>query len=432
MRLIAGTLMVYLSLGFALTLAPTPAFGQTAGGLPPQGLYDQCPPSSLDHCVSRLARMRSVGFSLVLNYAAWAGRPSDVLAFADSAHRYGVKIIWPLNHPAWRDRVRLPTTYTTLFKECGCDSEDFFAYLINLVKDHPATWGFYIGDELPASQLPQVRQLAQQVKLLAPALPHLYIALGGNREMVSANLLPYANVAEFGGVDHYPIGWGGDPEGIRGVAEMTRAIMTTAGKQAVLVLQAFSWSQYPKVGSFPQLFPTREEMLRMRDLALLYGRPAILLWYSYHDILRAPDPEQRWRDVVAAAFAPTPRMLQRVTFPSKVLSDAARRVSTRAGLRACKNRKTRLARTTCRGQVRQRYRRPQVRVELADPVEVEVKVTRSIKRGKILVGRRLVTARRRLLRLTIPVRPLRPGVYELEVAVPAGPEHRRLRVRVVG
>jgi len=40
----------------------------------------------------------------------------------------------------------------------------------------------------------------------------------------------------------------------------------------------------------------------MRDAAIEDAHPALILWYSYQDILRADNPTRRWRNLVGAAF----------------------------------------------------------------------------------------------------------------------------------
>ncbi|HEY8814177.1 MAG TPA: hypothetical protein VIP57_03630 [Candidatus Dormibacteraeota bacterium] len=42
----------------------------------------------------------------------------------------------------------------------------------------------------------------------------------------------------------------------------------------------------------------------MRNAAMRNVDPAMILWYSYQDILRSEDPGTRWRVFTSAAFAP--------------------------------------------------------------------------------------------------------------------------------
>jgi hypothetical protein len=173
---------------------------------------------------------------------------------------------------------------------------------INLVKGHRATWGFYIGDEvLPtAENIQQVEQLADEVKLLAPEKPTLYVTMP--RDNLTEQLAPFAPLADLAGSDFYPVGAPAPLEAMSSVARTTRKLAVQSGSGPVLVLQSFSWSQYGTGTKYR--FPTRKQMRRMRDAAIRHGSPSMLLWYSFNDILRSRRPGAHWRDLRKAAFAP--------------------------------------------------------------------------------------------------------------------------------
>jgi len=151
------------------------ADGESTSALPPQGLYEGCAPGAPGPaCAARLAEIRSAGFRVVLNYSAWYGSPAEVLAYADQAAALGLQLIWPLNHPAWRGLVGFPNTYPRLTGDHETLGEaDSAARAIALVADHPATWGFYIGDELPPWEAGRVAALGALVRALAPERPLL-------------------------------------------------------------------------------------------------------------------------------------------------------------------------------------------------------------------------------------------------------------------
>ncbi len=275
-------------------------------GLPPQGLYEGCAPGAAGgDCIARLARIRAAGFRYVLNYSAWYGSPAEVLAYADAAAALGLRLIWPLNHPAWRGLTGLAATYATL-AESGVSSDrapladaEFLDSAINLVASHPATWGFYIGDEVPPEEAGLVAGLSATVRRLAPDKPQLYVARPG-----AALLEPFASFADIAGVDTYPVG-SGDPS-VRQAARGARAIATEAGVQTAMVLQAFSWSQYQPTANPPR-YPSAHSLRAMRDAAIRHADPSLILWYSYQDILRSDRPQQHWCELAWAAFAPAPR-----------------------------------------------------------------------------------------------------------------------------
>lgn len=307
-RRAAAIVLIASVLGWLLP--PADAEGGARAPLPPQGLYEGCAPRTGEACISHLAAIRAAGFRYVLNYSSWYGSPAEVLRYADAAATLGLQLIWPLNHPAWRALESLDATYTTLlaepvFAESATATPDLaqrsgpdkalIATAIDLVAQHPATWGFYIGDELPREEVDRVAALSATVRALAPGKPQLYIARPG-----AARLRPFARIADVAGADVYPIG-SGDPPVAR-AARTAEAVTAEAETHTAMVLQAFSWSQYrPRSGSAH--YPSFRTLVAMRDAAIQNAHPTMILWYSYQDILRSDNPEQRWRDLTHAAFA---------------------------------------------------------------------------------------------------------------------------------
>jgi hypothetical protein len=278
--------------------------GVARASLPPQGLYEQCAPNSstLD-CGQRLKLMADAGFTYVLNYTAWHGNEKQVLRFADQAEAVGLKVIWPLNDHSWRDGSEMRKAYRYLWPDCDCSTgAEFKRFAIDLVKDHPATWGFYIGDELvpTAENVAQVSRLAAEVRLAAPGKPLLYVTLP--RHNLAAQLEPFAPLADVAGTDYYPVGLDPDLSQVPQVAATTHSVTAQHGTRSALVLQAFSWSQYEPEGS--TRFPTRAEMLAMRDMAIDSGQPDVLFWYAFNDLFDTAEPMAHWADLRAAAFAP--------------------------------------------------------------------------------------------------------------------------------
>src|SRR3954468_9225495 len=81
-----------VGLGAAIAAAAS-APARAAGGLPDQGVYDQCVPAkSGDHCASRLRRIARVGFKVVQNMGALdLTDVPDIRAFADAAQANNLK-----------------------------------------------------------------------------------------------------------------------------------------------------------------------------------------------------------------------------------------------------------------------------------------------------------------------------------------------------
>lgn len=253
--------------------------------------------------------MGQAGFQVVLNYGAWSASPQQLIDYATTAQALGMKVIWPLDDAAWRNGSgALAAAHPALDSGCGCSGDEaFLSYAIGLVKNLPATWGYYIGDEVPAAELPQVQGLAATLRALDPNHPQLYIA-DGTSVNPAANLAPFGDVADVVGSDVYPVGWPVPAaDVVASVAAADQQIAASHQRQAAVALQAFSWSQDPNgsTASAPR-WPTEPEMQAMRDAAVANADPALILWFSYGDIASSDDPAGHWRDLVSAAFAALP------------------------------------------------------------------------------------------------------------------------------
>lgn len=275
-------------------VASSPATFGAADALPPQGLYEGCAPQAGTICIARLATIQAAGFELVLNYSSWYGTPAEVLRYADAVALLGLRLIWPLNHPAWRGLGDLAQTYPDLSEGSAGPHGGLPADAIRLVAGHSATWGFYVGDEAPVAEAGRIGALSDAVRELTPGKPQLYVARPG-----AARLEPFAPFVDVAGVDTYPIGSGDPP--VRQAARTAQAVASEAGARTAVVLQAFSWSQYRAGASSP--YPDQRGMRAMRDAAIRHADPALILWYSYQDILRSDRPRQRWCALTRAALS---------------------------------------------------------------------------------------------------------------------------------
>ena len=165
----------------------------------------------------------------------------------------------------------------------------------------PATWGYYVADELAPLDAPAVAAFAHRLRAYDPTHPTLAVAAGD--DTVAQLLSPYATAADVLGADTYPIGTGQPLDRVSFIARNVKAVASRAHRRSALVLQAFSWSNYPNVGPWPAPhWPSRAEMRRMRDLAIRAADPSLILWYSYFDIRKAADADRHWRDLVWAAY----------------------------------------------------------------------------------------------------------------------------------
>lgn len=262
--------------------------------VPPQGIYEGCAPGDgVRRCTKRLNRIAGAGFTYILNYSIWYGTDREVRRYARAAGAAGVQLIWPLNHPAWTAGASLRSTYARLARSCDCrGNRGLRAYAVTLAKRLPATWGFYVGDEELPELAPRVAKLSLAVRRLAPGASQLYVARPGK-----ALLEPFLPTVDVAGADSYPVGYPDPP--VAQTATETRELTEASGISTAMVLQAFSWSDYLP-GVAPD-FPTEDEMRAMKNDAIAFGRPELILWYSYQDITRSATPNVNWRALRRAA-----------------------------------------------------------------------------------------------------------------------------------
>jgi hypothetical protein len=261
------------------------------------GVYEECAPSHRG-CLARLDQIARGGFKVVLNYTQWSGSTRQIRRYARRAAADGLELIWPLNAPAWRGRGHLRATYPELRHECRCATDrGLLRFAVRLARSESATWGYYVGDQLDPGERARIRTLAKRVRALDDARPLLLVAFGG--DCVVRRIGAFAPFVDVLGVDSYPYGQGGDAAQVGDDAAALSRVAADSGRRSAMVLQSFSFHQY-----FPSRrprWPTREEMRRMRDLALAHN-PGLVLWYSYYDVKRADRPGKRWRRLIDAAF----------------------------------------------------------------------------------------------------------------------------------
>jgi hypothetical protein len=292
--LLAGCLWVTVLLSFT----------GTASALPPQGVYDGCAPGGdpvagqgVSACVSRLQQLRAHGFTIVLNYSSLYGSSDEIRQYAAAAESLGIRLIWPLHHPSLRTGAGAQA-YLQLGRECGCTSTpDLIRYIVSMVKDLPATYMYYVGDEVPDTQHAAVRQISDLIHTLDPAHPRFYVTFGSN--VTGQSLSGFTDTADMLGGDSYPIEVGGDPSVVSADTRTTARIATAAARPYAMVLQAFCFCQEGHPGA---RYPTRAEYRQMLGAALTAGRPSFVLWWSYYRLLESDDPAARVGDLFSAVF----------------------------------------------------------------------------------------------------------------------------------
>jgi hypothetical protein len=281
--------------------APQPPPQSAPSSVPPEGVYEACRPDNPAECFARLDTIRAAGFKLVINYWQWSGSADQQLAYAAHAQALGLKVIWMFAERQWYEGTNMRAWYHEISPQCGCsDDTGFQRYLVDLVKDLPATWGYYIGDEPPPTEHAWELAWYRSFKELDPNHPTLFVhkataASGASR------IAPFTDVGDVLALDDYPIGIG-DPLGSVGDnAASLQALSDAVGKAQGMVLQ--SWSR--PTGRWP----TAAEEQTMRDEVLARSRPTLIIWYSFFDVFGTSDvphgPGSHWSDLGAAVNAPT-------------------------------------------------------------------------------------------------------------------------------
>jgi hypothetical protein len=289
--------------------------------MPPQGLYESCLPSE-ESCLDRLEKMGKNGFRIVLNDGLrYASNAEELTNYADAAQNLGMQVIMPIKYNSkWDgDPAFLIKEFPQLAHESGCaDNKCFLKYYVNVLKDHPALWGYYIADEVHKEYYPGLKEYSEYVKNLDPDHPRLIVEEGTNDPMEVFHTFPsfMKDTADVLGVDYYPYGYRETYSNLtRFTGEAVRKLRYWSdklGMKPAVVLQAYSQTQYysttPLCMPWPfcATFPTKEQMKAQRDQSLLNTNPEIILWFSYPDILKSDQPEQHWKDLVDAAFSPLP------------------------------------------------------------------------------------------------------------------------------
>ena len=308
--------MARIAIVFLVLLTLSTAGEARAESLPLQGSYENCGPATNEEmCLERLDELHGAGITVVLNYWAWSASPAQVIRYADRAKALEMQLIWPALPEEAPER-----SYPLLAEGCGCEGTALIQYAIRLVRGHPATWGYYVGEEvlyLPSPAAMAVHSYAATVHRADRVKPRLYVTWGGWGPSAMRRLLnPFADDAEFLGADYYPVGVN-KSDGVSGagaVAKATKAVADEHGRDTVAVLQAFSWASEPTLAPRgDHRWPTVSEMRRMRNLSYLRGDPAIILWFDYY-FIKPPGTSnmKHLDDLTAALRAPYPVKVQKL------------------------------------------------------------------------------------------------------------------------
>src|SRR5260370_3153467 len=278
------------------------------------GIYESCSPSNSADCLYHLNTMAAAGFKLVINYGELYGNASFQQAYLDRAQSVGMKVILALNNPTFYNGKDLSSKFPALADTCNCtDNHGFIEYVVNLVKNHPALWGYYVGDEVDPGYHDELKsQLADVVHQLDPKHPRLFIDTAGHATAVWHGDSPFSDIAEVIGSDFYPVRENSpDYPAIDQTAEIASCIQSYADanrEDGAIVLQAYSRSEY---GISGEPYPTANQMESVLSQTLANSHPRIILWYSYYDTMSYGNSTQHWNDLKSTIARHMPKSIGR-------------------------------------------------------------------------------------------------------------------------
>ncbi|WP_158822754.1 hypothetical protein [Granulicella sp. S156] len=251
---------------------------------------------------TQLQTIAAANFTVVLNYSAFWGSQAQILAYAAEANTLGLKIIWPFGDPAFAQYVGTTTgknagylisDYSEVGPDCNCTTNpQFITYLVNLVKDLPATYGYQTGDEPNDTSTVETdtHNLYNLIHSLDTTHPQLIAATWTNAEQPTlSNLKAYLDPFSFAdllGADYYPVGTGAPASDEATAAADLTTIANNYGKPDYVDLQAYSWETYEPsacVSASVCVFPTSSQLQTMLTDAVTDADPQLLLWYTYPD-----------------------------------------------------------------------------------------------------------------------------------------------------
>jgi hypothetical protein len=321
--------------------------------VPPQGVFDWCSldtDSILAECIARLHTIAGAGFKVVVeplaSYRPWLG------AYLQAIKDNGLQVMWEMTDTGWwgyngsnpfgysDNGTVMPATdgYGAWADACGCQTNaQLLSFIVQTLTASGVTYGWYVADDAqflgplsftPAEALVGIKRFAADLHALAPQTTTLMSTWG----MSDTKQLSRAyGAADLTAQEAYPIAtYSGDAVGaaqathdVVAAAQATQGVADARHGHSALILQAFSWGECAndaqESGADPSsAFPSAAELLAMRNAALEYSHPSLLLWYRLEGTIgfatgetpsdcRAPsNPQARLAALSAAVTARYP------------------------------------------------------------------------------------------------------------------------------
>lgn len=166
---------------------------------------------------------------------------------------------------------------------------------VKLLKNHPAVFGYYIGDEEPQTASDKLRWHTDILSTKDFENPTFYVDWRGSDHSV---FLHNAS-ADIMGLDQYPITYNQDDPAINAIGRYTRYMKNNfINKPVWMVLQNSNRGLWDSTVKNAQT-PTEKQQRNMAMQAVCGGATGIW-WYSYHDLLKEVELNPAEKPEVAA------------------------------------------------------------------------------------------------------------------------------------
>ena len=245
------------------------------------------------------ANLKQAGFNCVMPYrACW-----DIDNSFRIARKYGLKMMFNVMYQRPKSKH---SAYPRMKYKNAEGIDNVLKAWIEDVRFNPMLLGYYLSDEHPVEEIPDIRKMRETVNAADP--DHFTMTL----TYVPRHFPFFAETGDVLGVDNYPI----ENESSRGMSSLSNLVAdgVATGLAVWAVPQAFNWGVHHAMAAkkpeeyHKYRFPTREEMRSMCLAGAVNGAKGFLL-YSYSGIFThgekfAPGSSSvHWPDVVAAVKA---------------------------------------------------------------------------------------------------------------------------------
>ncbi len=207
------------------------------------------------------------------------------------------------------------------------DLDEINRYIVNGVKNEPNMLGWYVSDENPLNEIPEIRHLRETVSECDPFHPVMTLT------NMADNFMDFAATGDYLMFDSYPVGGNSSlGSGEEQTMKQSREWLARAAATKVPVIwvpQIFAWAAFNR--SLAIRYPTEQEIRSMVLLGAIFNVKGYFL-YAYHPIFHISpriDPghvDEQWDRVkksVAVLNELTPFFLSQEKAPSVTVKQLA-------------------------------------------------------------------------------------------------------------